>query len=461
MLKKIIKYSPGIVIPLVINFLLTLLYASYLKPSQYGMLNIYLNTIHIVYSLTLSIFQTASLRFYTLNEFETEEEFISSYIFANIFATVVTIIPCGIASCFLKFNWEIIIISIGANGLFLFISNFYRVKFDSKSYNKMRIIAAVMNLVLLIGFSYVIRSLSYIWPLVSIYGTYAVIVAIEIFRLRKKVSIKNISWNLLKKSFFYGAPLIGVALLGNIIASSDQYFLLYFLGDKAVGNYALGHRLVEAVLNNLLMMILLVMTPELNAVHDKEGEKESKDVLKKMINIALWIILPFTLSIIAYSKYIIMFFFPEYTHAVVIMRLVVFASVFNGISMFTCKGLELVKHPKYILYSLIVSAFVNCGYNAIFIKVYGITASAHSSILSYVIYNIFLVVFTRRYYDLRIDFKYILRITFATGITFLIASFIMKIWHINNVIIFIVQFGVAVVIYLILSKIFKLYSSFK
>lgn len=461
MIKKIIRYSPGIVIPLIINFLLTLLYASYLKPSQYGMLNIYLNTIHIIYSLTLSIFQNASLRFYTLNEFKTEEEFISSYVFANLFATIVTIIPCIIVSYFLKFNWEIIIISIGANGLFLFISNFYRVKFDSRNYNKMRVVAAIMTLVLLVGFSYIIRPLSYIWPLIAVYGTYLIIVVVEIIRLRNKISIKYISCNLLKKSFVYGAPLIGVALLGNIIASSDQYFLLYFLGDKAVGNYALGHRLVEAVLNNLLMMILLVMTPELNAIHDKQGEKESKVVLKKMINIAMWIILPFTLCIIAYSKYIIMFFFPEYTHAVVIMRLVVFASVFNGISMFTCKGLELAKHPKYILYSLIVAAIVNCGYNAVFIKVYGITASAHSSILSYLIYNLLLVYFTRKFYDIIIDYKYILQTAFATGITFVIAIVIMKIWEINNIIIFFIQFVLAVLIYLLATKIFKLYNSFK
>ena len=208
------------------------------------------------------------------------------------------------------------------------------------------------------------------------------------------------------------------------------------------------------------MVILLVMTPELNAVHDKSGEDESKVVLKKMINSAVWIMLPFTLAIIAYAKYIIMFFFPKYTDAVIIMSLVVFASVFNGLSMFTCKALELVKKPKYILYSLIIASIINCGYNAIFIKIYGVTASAHSSIISYIVYNILLVYYSRRYYDLQLDFRYILKTVLATGVTFLLATLLMNTWGITNLMIFIIQFLVAVIVYLVCSVILKLFEPF-
>lgn len=460
MLKKIINYIPGVAIPLIINFVLTMLYAAYLSPAEYGLLNIYLNTIQIVYSLTLSIFQTAALRFYTSKEYSTEEEYISSYIFANIFTTILCAIPCGILSLFVKFNWGIILLSVGTNGLFLFISNLHRVQFNSGRYNKMKVYAAGAALILLVLFSYIIRPLSFIWPLICVYGTYGFISIVEIFNLRKKISITHISKRLLIKSIEYGVPLIGVALLGNIISSSDQYFLLYFLGKKAVGNYALGYRLVDAILNNLLMVILLVMTPELNAVHDKSGEDESKVVLKKMINSAVWIMLPFTLAIIAYAKYIIMFFFPKYTDAVIIMSLVVFASVFNGLSMFTCKALELVKKPKYILYSLIIASLINCGYNAIFIKIYGVTASAHSSIISYIVYNILLVYYSRRYYDLQLDFRYILKTVLATGVTFLLATLLMNTWGITNLMIFIIQFLVAVIVYLVCSVILKLFEPF-
>ena len=142
------------------------------------------------------------------------------------------------------------------------------------------------------------------------------------------------------------------------------------------------------------------------------------------------------------------------------MCLVLFASVFIGLLMFTCKALKLIKKPKYILYSLIIASLINCGYNAIFIKIYGVTASAHSSIISYIVYNILLVYYSRRYYDLQLDFRYILKTVLATGVTFLLATLLMNTWGITNLMIFIIQFLVAVIVYLVCSVILKLFEPF-
>ena len=121
MIKKIIGYIPGIAVPMLINFLITMLYAGWLEPGEYGILNVYLTTILIVYSVTLNVFQTASLRFYSLHQHSTEAEFVSSYLIANVFTTIV-IIPLSLAvNEFLKYNWWIVVLAVGANGLFQFL----------------------------------------------------------------------------------------------------------------------------------------------------------------------------------------------------------------------------------------------------------------------------------------------------------------------------------------------------
>ena len=68
MIRKILSFVPGVIVPMGINFLLTILYAQFLSPGEYGILNIYLNSILIVYAISGSVFQTASLRFYTIRE---------------------------------------------------------------------------------------------------------------------------------------------------------------------------------------------------------------------------------------------------------------------------------------------------------------------------------------------------------------------------------------------------------
>ena len=462
MIKKILSFIPGVIIPMGINFLLTILYAKFLSPGQYGILNIYLNSIQIVYAVSASVFQTASLRFYSIRESYTDESwFISSYLFGNIIATIL-IIPLGlITNLFFKFNWQIIVLSVGSNALFQFICNIYRLKNNSFLYNFSRCITSVFSIISLIVFSYLIKPLTYIWPLIAVYGSYGLLVLFELCALRKQISLSKTSVSLLVEFIKYGFPLIGVSVFGYIISSCAQYFILFYFDDTAVGNYSLGFRLVDALVINMLTMILLVMTPELNKQHDNYGEKASSNTLKNMISAAIWIILPICFAIIVYSDYIIEFIFPEYNSAAHIMRLVVFASIFHGISMFTCKGLELVRHPKYVFYGLGISAGVNCIYNAVFLPIYGLDASAHSSLITYILYNVLLIIFTKKYYTLKLDYSYILRTCVVTGITLVLAVCMMKLVPISDLLILIIEALVCVIVYLFMSFIFKLYSVFK
>ena len=451
MLKKIINYVPGVAAPMIINFLLTMLYAGGLQPGEYGILNIYLTTILMVYSVTLNVFQTACLRFYSLQQHSSETEFVSSYVFANIFTTI-AIIPFAIVlNIFLKYNWCIIALAFGANGLFQFLCNYYRLTNKAKKYNIDRLISSVGSLILLIAFFKIISPLSFVWPLIAVYGSYMLVACLELIRMRKYINIKKISWGLIKESLKYGFPLIGVSILGYVVSSSDQYFLLYFLGDTAVGNYSLGYRLVDALTINFLTMILLVMTPELNKQHDSMGADRSQEVLKNMMCAAVWIMLPLSFAIIVYAEYIIKFVFPAYTNAAHIMQLVVFASIFHGLSMFTCKGLELVKHPKYVFYGLSVAAITNVGYNFIFIPIYGIDASAHSSILAYLIYNILLVLFTKKYYVIKFDWKHLGKSCLATIITIICAELMLYCWPVRNIVTLIVEGVVCVIVYMGIS----------
>lgn len=462
MIKKILKFVPGVAIPMGINFLLVILYAGFLTPGQYGILNVYLNTIQIVYALTSSIFQTASLRYYSIREaYSDETSFITTYLFGNIFATLLLLPVALLTNCFLNFNWWIIVISVGINGLFQFLCNLYRLKNQSGLYNMSRCVTSIASIVMLIVFSFLIKPLSYVWPIIAVYGSYGVLSFVEFWRLRSHISIKKISFSLLKESIQYGFPLIGVSVLGYIVSSCDQYFLLYFLGDEAVGNYALGHRLVDALVVNLLTMLLLVMTPELNKQHDYNGVDASCSTLKKMISAAIWIILPISFAIIIYADYIIKFIFPAYLSAAHIMQLVVFASMFHGVSMFTCKGLELVKHPKYIFYSLVTAAVINCAYNAVFIPIYGIDASAHSSLIAYIVYNILLILFTKKYYTLEFDIIYIIKCLITTGITVLLAYLMMNLISISSLWKLIFEGIVCAITYVALSVVFKLFYVFK
>lgn len=462
MFKKLIRFSPGVALPMVLNFLLTILYASYLEPSEYGVLNLYLNTIQILYAVTLSVFQNASLRCYSLKEsYKGEKEFHSTYVYSNIATTLLLLPVSYIVNRFLHFDWLIVVLSVGCNGLFQYMCNYHRLNNSPKKYNSIRMMSSLGAVVILVVLSRLIHPLSYIWPIVSVYGMYGIVAIAELLKIRNELHIKDISRNLLKESFRYGVPLIGVSLSSYVISSCGQYFLQYYLGEEAVGNYALGNRLVDAIIVNLLMMILLVMTPELNKKHDVEGENSSRQALSKMTSAAMWIMLPITVAIIVYADSIITFVFPKYNDAAHIMRLVVFASLFHGLSMFTCKGLELSQKTKYIFYSMVIAAVTNIGYNALGIPIYGIDASAHASLIAYGIYNILLVFFSRKCFRLLFDFRYFAKVIMVTICTVVFAIGLQKVYPINSMVSFLLQGGLSIVVYMTLSFVTKLFAPLK
>ena len=130
------------------------------------------------------------------------------------------------------------------------------------------------------------------------------------------------------------------------------------------------------------------------------------------------------------------------------MQLVVFASMFHGISMFTCKGLELVKHTKYIFWGLLIATATNCLYNLVFIPIYGIDASAHSSLIAYVLYNALLVFYTKKYYNLSFDLKYLFKVIVVSIITIIVAELQMFIKPIDSLLVLAVEVFISAIVYL-------------
>ena len=63
MLGKIVAYLPSTIVPILVNFVLVFIYAGYMEPGEYGVYNVYLNSISLLYAVTHSFLQSAALRF--------------------------------------------------------------------------------------------------------------------------------------------------------------------------------------------------------------------------------------------------------------------------------------------------------------------------------------------------------------------------------------------------------------
>jgi O-antigen/teichoic acid export membrane protein len=434
MLKKIAIYIPSVLVPMIVNFVLVILFARYLEPEEYGLMNIYLNTISLVYAFGLSFLQSAAFRFYSIKNYvKSTEQYITTYIISNIILTLLYFsFMIIINEYFFQFNANIIAFSIGANALYQLYLNLYRLEDSSRGYTYGRILTSVLTLAFFFLFLSLVKGVDYNHAIYSIYGAYAIIAIVELLKRWNSIKPLQFSFELVRKSFSYGIPMTGVFVVGLIVSYSDQYLILHFLGTKFVGFYSLGYRFADTLISNLTMIILIVMTPTLMKIYDNGNNQESERIISGMININLWIVLPISLCLMIYAESIILIVFPSYVGAATIIQLVVVAAVMHSLSMFTCKGLELAKETKRIFLYLLTAGIINFTYNVIFIPVYGINASAHSSFISYFVYNILLVMGSMKFVKITFDLIFILKLAVINTFTCILAIIIKRYWPVST-----------------------------
>lgn len=455
MIKKIMAYVPSVAIPILVNILLVFLYARCLKPEEYGMLNIVLNTINIIYSLVMSFIQSASFRFYSDKSlYSSREEYVSSFVFCNIIVGfLVASVTALVSICTGQTVYFLIAVSVGINGLYQFYLNLYRLEGRNSWYIASRIIAAFLILISFVAVVKLIPNLTYEYVILTTYGSYAVFAFIGTYQQRKYLILKEFSFNLIKKAFVYGMPMMGVTLLGNIISSCDQYVLKFYMGDFSVGLYSLGHKLSDMSISNITMLLLLVATPMVMREYDQSSKSRGVMYLSKILFVNIWVVVLVAIGILAFADEIILYLFPEYSSAEQIISLVAIAAVLHSVSLITCKPFELTKNTMGLMILLLVTAIINVAYNVVFIPIYGINAASHSSIIAYLVYIFLLYIKDDSSNKVCLTLKECTQIVIPSLITFVITLTLKQLCPINSLLSLMIQAIICVFVYFVVSLI--------
>lgn len=413
MIKKIVTYIPSIVIPLITNIIFLYLNSTYLTKESFGEYSIYINTINLLYNFSISFLQISALRFYYDKKIKNQNvSFVSTYVFSNIFITTLVYFGAILFNSVTnnEINMLLVSISVIINGLYNFYLNIFRLENKSGKYTVARIIPNLLSLIMYSLFILVSVNITSIHPIIALYGSYAFIVFFETINRRKDIKISKFSFNIVKESASYGIPMIGVSVASSLLASSDSFIILHYLGTESVGMYSLGYRISDTLFTNLSMIVLLVMYPVLIRYFDEGELEKSEYIIRKMINFNNWILVPISLWLYINIDSILLNFFPQYVEAEYIVRLSILAGLFHSVSMYTCKGLELAKDTNKIFWSLSIATVINIIVNILFIPLYGVSAAVYGSIVAYFFYNILLIFFSKKYIAIKIDYLFFVKI---------------------------------------------------
>lgn len=297
----------------------------------------------------------------------------SPYVFYGILATIFS----GIASYFLLFlrvqerGWTVLLISLGNVAATVALGMYYVV------YRKQG--ASGMLL------SQMLSALIYMFLFLPIVGRY----------------IRPVfDFNLLKKAFAYGLPIIPHSLGRVIFVFSDRIILGFFVPVAMVGLYGIADRFAR------LLGVTQEAFQNANDPNFMRMSKESKTHAVEVYRglIAKWLVafVFLYLGLVFFIEDIIVLVTPEeYHNAYVFVPILMASYIFRGLTNFNCTAIFYEKKTGYIPVISFSAGLANILLNLLLIPKYGIMAAAWTTLFSYILTYILSMHFSKRCYPLR------------------------------------------------------------
>ena len=426
MIKKVLYYVPSMVVPLALNIVILFFCGRWLCPAEYGLMSIYTTTITTLYSLGMSFMQNSALRFYTDPRCVDKAVYFTTFVISNLVLATLTFLLVVASTFFIpNVNVWIISLSVLANALYLFCVNIDRLEDRHIAYTSARCLASVLNLVGFVVLAKVFNYVNYSAPIISMYCAYMLIALVKLFQRRRGWQVKKYSPDLFKDSLKFGAPLIGVSVIGSLIAHSDQFMILYFLDKEQVGLYALGFKIADYSVSRFTTLLLVVATPAIIRLYDQGKIHDSEKMIRGTVDAIAWLWFALASFCFMYCKEFIAMVFPKYEGAETIMQVVIFAALFHCASQLYCKPFELAKRTTEQMTCSIIAGVISIGYNWIFIPIHGTIAAAVSSVLAYVFLDAALLIRGSKYMNVWPTFLFTLKMFFTAAVTCGVA-FVLK-----------------------------------
>ena len=396
-----IYYYLGKIIPGLIGFLLPPLLIRILGVSYYGEYSLLQSSLLLTSTFVTGWLGQSFMRFYSSKENKKDySNFFYQLIFwINIISTpfVFTVI------ILLGYNWALsILYSITYFSLNLF--SLLTIENNTKLFSKKVVFADGIRAITFIITPIILYFLDFSKPdnyiffiflggLIS-YSIASIYLQKQFFsNLRITFKINKI-W--LREMLKYGTPIAFWMVTAYLLNISDRFIIKYFLGFEEVGIYSAIYDIFYKLMTFAFMPLLMAFQPIIIKLFNEGQTQKVDSIIKKVIFFLITIFIILFILVYFLKSYIIIDFLNLSLQKSdsIILPIFVGAFIWN-LSMFVHKPLELKKKTNIMLYGVMLAFTFNLIGNIIFIPTYGLIAAAYTTLLSTLVYLVYVIIYLK------------------------------------------------------------------
>jgi len=263
----------------------------------------------------------------------------------------------------------------------------------------------------------------------------------------KKVQSSVSSKEILKKIIKYALPVIIIAITQNLYEMIDLKFIikgLYMIGYSASESEVLGSIVITwapkicMLINSLAIGLCASIIPFIVEAHTKKNHKELNRKFNQAINTILFVGIPLSIFIIAFSEPVYYIFYGASEYGKIVLSMMSIVSIFFSIHMVVNMMLQGMKKYKIVYINTFVGLFVNALMDIPFIlilnklNIYPYLGTLCSTILGQLVSLTIVFIYMKKEYNF--EYKSIFKLLFKSFlplISMIITILVLKLF-INN-----------------------------
>lgn len=441
------KYVPGSIVPGIVGFLSVIILTRLMDSAVYGQYILALTTGNFVISLSAEWLKQSVVRYLPSLNIENHDSLFKEVVNFGLMIIVLALV------CFYVF-YLILCHSFGVSCnpmafcvlFYSVVGVFYSIycsvlqgEFKSGMYSLFQALSSIMKLVA------VLLLLSFLPPtadlmvfsltaglVISLVPMYRVVgLRLIVFQSSVTIGGENRS---IRELFAYGLPLVGWYVCAQILNVGDRFVIEYFLGSSEVGIYSANYSIVYGVTAMVSTPFLLAFSPAIMKSWDRQDKETTIFNLSKATTFYITMAVPFVCFWFFNAEWLTSLLLDRaFQSGYFLMGPVALGAAFWQLSMYGHKTFELSKNTTKMMLALVGCAVFNIVANWVFVPIYGNTAAAWTTFLSYFLYTLIIYMLSKRSVPWKISFPAVMIIISVTSISIMAAatvgSFLGKTWN--------------------------------
>ena len=219
-----------------------------------------------------------------------------------------------------------------------------------------------------------------------------------------------------KEMISIGIPLALVSSIELLLSLSDRFVINIYYSKVEVGLYSNIYSLASYVFQSIISIFLSSMGPLAIKAWNRDRKGEVNEIVTRNYYYYLMIAIPalFGLQIVR-TEFIHIMLGSEYVSTESLLLPISISYLLINSIVFAQKGIEYSNQLKYLMRYGAIATLINLLLNIIFMKRYGYEFAAISTVISYFIYFIMILLIGRKF--LKIELKPKLLIQYFVGAT--------------------------------------------